>query len=205
MEKHSSRHRKVRQTPNPIAYLTQKNVKYISGIPRSISNIEKVYQLVIPSSFLSSSLTAGSIASSSTLDPLTRLDSFSTRWAAVFRQYCVTKIVVALSITNASSTPAGTIWAQIQENNSVPGSSSVGEERSVIYLNAPNDPSKNSACITWVPRSAEDLTWTDTATNLAICYLKIYGNTTNTLTSGGDSSTRVSAMIYYHIAFRYLL
>jgi len=205
MEKHSSRRNKVRQTPNPIAYLTQKNVKYINGIPRSISNIEKVYQLVIPTPFLSSSLVAGSIATASTLDPLTRLDSFSTRWAAVFRQYCITKIVVALTITNAPAAPAGTVWAQIQENNSIPGGLSVAEERSVIYLNAPNDPSKNSACITWVPRSAEDLTWTETTNNLSVCYLKIYGNTTNTLTSGADSSTRISAMLYYHIAFRYLL
>jgi len=183
----------------------QRNVSYANGIPRQLSNIEKVYQLIIPAPLLSVSLSAGNIASSSTLDPVTRLDGFATRWAAVFRQYCVTKIIVALSFSNLYSAPAGTVWAQIQENNTTPNGSAVAEERAVLTLDAAQDPLKNSATIVWVPKSSEDLQWTDTGTTNSVAYLKIYGNTTNTLTTGADSTTRVTAQMFYHIAFRYLL
>lgn len=196
--------RKGKQNMNPLQYLLRKNVEYRSGISRSITNVEKVYQFILPAPLFSSSLSAGTLATATTLDPVTRLDGFSTRWAAVFRQYCVTKIVICLSITNSAATPVGMVWAQVNESNSAPTGAAVAEEKSVLYLVPYQDESKNSATITWTPHSNEDLSWTDCGTSLSVAYLKLYANTSNTLTSGSDSTTRISAQCYYHIAFRYL-
>lgn len=187
-----------------ISFLTQKNVIYKEGVPRSIVNIEQVYQMVLVSPYFSNSMSAGGIASSTTLDPYTRLNMFS-RWAAVFRQYIVTKITVVSSISTGNSSPVGVVWQKIEENNAVPTGSMVSEEKAILYLTNQQDQSKNSATISWSPRSAEDLTWIDSGTGQAPCYLKTYADTTNTLTSGADSSTRISTMVYYHVAFRYLV
>lgn len=193
-----------RNRPSILAMLTSRNVVYKEGVPRSVVNIEKVYEFVLVAPYVSSSLSAGGLATSTTLDPYTRLNTFS-RWAAVFRQYFVTKIIVVSSISTNYSSPTGVVWQKIEENNAVPNGSMVSEEKAILYLTAPQDQSKNSATITWVPRSSEDLTWIDTGSGQAPCFLKTYGDTTNTLTTGADSSTRVSSMVYYHIAFRYLV
>lgn len=187
------------------AALLRRNVRYMEGIPRSVVDIERVYRFTLTSSAFSSTLSAGSTSTSSTLDPTARIDSFTSRWGSVFRQYLVLKarVVVAFNFTNASGT--GQIWAQIQENNTVPNSTAVREEKAILYIASPQDYSRNSANIEWTPRSMEDMDFTDTSTGINIAYLKLYANTTNTLTSASDSTTQVTYTVYYDIAFRYLL
>jgi hypothetical protein len=192
-----------RKSDSLLKQLTVKNVSYMEGIRRSINDIETVHKFLIPSPYLSSSLSSGAIATASTLDPTVRLDSFS-KWAACFKQYLVLSIT-AVTVVSTTGSSVGTIWQQIAEDNSVPTGALVSEEKAIISLVAGNDPSKNSCTIVWRPKSAEDMAWTATGTSLALVYLKTYGNTINTLTSGGDSSTRVSTMFFYEIAFRYLV
>lgn len=180
----------------------RKNVSYVEGIPRSVTDIERVYQMIIPSVMSSSTLVTGNVATSTSLDPTARINSWGSTWGASFRQYCVTKIVIAASF-KYSTNGSGMIWLQVTEDSANPTGLITAEEKAVLMINAPSDPLKNSATITWTPRSSEDLAFTSVGTSFVPAYYKVYGNTTNTGTSAGDSTTSVNAIFYYHIAFRY--
>lgn len=204
MPKRTKNQRKSKSVGIPAALL-RKNVKYMEGIPRSIVDIERVYQFCLVSSSFSSTLSAGGTATSSSLDPTSRIDTFTSRWGVVFRQYLVLKVRVAVAFNFTNTAGTGQIWVQIQENNAVPSSTAVREEKSILYIASPQDYSRNSAMIEWTPRSAEDMDFIDTSAAFNPAYLKIYANTTNTLTNAADSTTQVTYQVYYDIAFRYLL
>jgi len=123
----------------------------------------------------------------------------------VFRQYLVLKATVVMNLDFVNTAGTGQIWGQIQENNTVPSATAIREEKAILYIASSQDYTRNSATIEWTPRSAEDMAFIDTSTVFNPAYLKIYANSTNTLTNAADSTTRVSWMVYYEIAFRYLL
>lgn len=187
------------------AALLRKNVRYSEGIPRSIVDIERVYRFILCSNQSSSTLSAGSTSTSSSLDPTSRIETFTSRWGVVFRQYLVLKATVVMNLDFVNTAGTGQIWGQIQENNTVPSATAIREEKAILYIASSQDYTRNSATIEWTPRSAEDMAFIDTSTVFNPAYLKIYANSTNTLTNAADSTTRVSWMVYYEIAFRYLL
>ena len=202
LRKHSRR-RSKRESDPMLRSLLVRNVRYAEGVDRKVVDIEQVYKFRLPTPYLNNTLSSGSLASSASLDPVSRLDSFA-KWAACFRQYLVLSITAVSSIS-ASGIAQGHFWMQIQEANSVPTGAMVSEEKAVVSLNALNDTNKNSCTIVWKPKSSEDLVWTDCGTPLNLAYFKVYGNTTNTLTSVSDSTSKVSTMFIYEIAFRYLV
>ncbi len=188
-----------------IKFLTMKNVRYSQGIPKSIQDLERVYTIDIVSPIVSSTLTTGAKATSTSLDVTSRVDTFS-RWATVFKQYVVLGITVVSQIsgTNGGSAANGQIWQRVEEDSSAPSGAMVKAEKAVISLHAPSDDKMNSSVIMWRPTSSEDLEWIATGTGFANCYLKTYADPTNTGTSASDSSSQISSLIYYTVAFRYL-
>jgi len=122
-------------TPRLPALLLKKNVTYQQGIPKNLDDFERVYQMILVSAPLTNTLTVGGIASSTTLDPYTRVDSFS-RLAAVFKQYLVQKIVVASTLDRVDYTnsPMGSWYVRIEEDNAVPASSIVRSEKAIVRL-----------------------------------------------------------------------
>lgn len=194
------------KAPRLPAVLTRKNVKYIAGIPRGLDDFERVYQVVLVSPRVTSTLTAGIVATSTTLDPYTKVDSFS-RWAAVFKQYLIQKIVVATAIDKLdyANSPMGSAFIRIEEDNAVPTSTIVRAEKSIIRFASFQDDDTNSSTAVWTPASAEDMTWLSTSSGSStVAFLKTYADPTNTGTSASDSVSRLSSVVYYHLAFRYL-
>ncbi len=188
---------------NPLlAAALRKNVIYKEGIPKSVYNYEKVYELVLPSTLQAYTLTTGGIASATSLDPSSRIGTWS-RWSAIFQQFIVLKMTVTLQ-TVLNSTGIGEVWGQVRESSSTPTSAMATQERAVVSLAAYQDPLKNSFTITWTPRSAEDVTFTSTNTGFTPAYFAVYADSTNTLTSASDNTTKLALSIYYHLAFRYL-
>lgn len=193
------------KTPRLPGILLKKNVVYKTGIPRGLDDFERVYQMILVAPAVTNTLTAGGIATSTTLDPYTRVDSFS-RLAAVFKQYLVQKIVVATTLDRVdySNSPMGSLYVRIEEDNSVPASTIVRSEKAIIRMTSFQDEDTNSCTSVWVPSSSEDLAWTSTSAGFAMAFLKNYANSGVTGTSASDSVTRVSNVCYYHVAFRYL-
>lgn len=186
-------------------FFLTKNVSYISGIPKSISNIEKVYQFILPSPLLSQTATAGQIATSASLDITTRVDSWA-RWTAVFKQYCITKVQIASRVAKLdyAGSPQGEVFIRLEEDNAVPTGSIVRAEHAVLNLADFQNSSDVSCTSVWKPTSAEDLQWVNCSAGANPSYLKVYMDPTNTLSSAGDSTTRICHLMYFHVAFRYL-
>jgi hypothetical protein len=194
--------------PNParldslIRMVVQKNVFYSQGIPRSMNNIEEVYKFVLISPQLNLTLTSGAVASTSSLDPTVRIDTWS-RWTACFKQYIVAAVRVESGF-NKVTTQQGQVFIRVGEDSNSPASTIVRSERGALSLVDPYD--ERQACLTtrWQPRSAEDMNWTQTSVGFAQCYLQTYADPTNTGTSAADSTSVISHVIYYTLLFRYL-
>ncbi len=184
----------------------RKNVHYYQGISRAIQDIEKVYVIDLISAQVQNTLSAGSLAVSTTMDPVTRLDNWASKWAAVFKQYMVLEIkaVSAIQSTSSGAPANGQIWARIEEENAVPTGSIVRAERAILNLHAPSDDKQAAVTCVWTPTSAEDLDFISSSSGFALAYHKLYANTTNTGTAASDSSSQVTTQFIYRIAFRYL-
>jgi hypothetical protein len=194
--------RTSRSTPSLVAIMCRKNVTYSRGIPRSFSNIEQTYRVVLIGPQLNLTFSAGGIATASSLDPTVRLDTWS-RWAAVFKQFLVSKVTVSHSLLRLG-TAQGQVFLRIEETSAVPTSAIVRSERAILGLVNYQDPLADSALSTWKPMSTEDLAWTDTSASFNLAYLKTYADATNTGTAAADSTTIVSHTVEYEIHFRYL-
>jgi len=172
------------------------------GIPRAFPNIEQTYRIVLTSPQVNLTFSAGSIASALTLDPTTRVDTWS-RWSAVFKQFLVTKVSVSSSL-NRLGTAQGQVFIRVEEATAAPTSAIVRSERALINLVTYQDVLSDSATSIWKPRSSEDLAWSDTGVAFNLAYLKTYADTTNTGTAAADSATVVTHVVEYEIHFRYL-
>ncbi len=179
-----------------------RNVKYIEGVPRSIADWDRVYEVTIPSALTINTFSAGSITASLQLNPVSIVSTFS-RFAAVFAQYLVAKIVVVNRILTIG-TAQGEVWTQIVEDSASPSGILARQQHGVVALSAASDTAKNSVTMVWQPMSAEDVTWTSTGTGLVAAYSRLYADTTNTGTAAGDSSTKISTEVYFQCLFRYL-
>jgi hypothetical protein len=184
-----------------LASAMRKNVTYSFGIPRKVLDLERVYQITLISPLVNLTFSAGSLASALSLDPTVRIDTWS-RWSAVFRQFIVTGITCCTTL-NRLGTAQGQVFTRIEESSAVPTSAIVRAERGIINLVNYQDEEKDSTTARWSPRSAEDVTWTDTGIAYNIAYLKTYADSTNTGTAAADSTTIVTHTIFYHVAFRY--
>jgi hypothetical protein len=180
----------------------RKNVSYRQGITRRNNNIERVYQLTLESPQVNITFSAGGLASSLSLDPTVRIDTWS-RWAAVFKQFTVTKVRVASQL-NRLGTAQGQVMIRVEEDSAAPSSSIVRAERNALNLVNYQVVDQDSCTTIWEPASAEDLTWCSTGTAFNIAYLKSYADATNTGTAAADSSTVVQHVVIFDIAFRYL-
>ena len=188
-----------------LSYLMQKNVKYIQGIPEKPFDVEKVYVIELISPMVSSTLASGVKATSTSLDPTVRLDNWSSRWAAVFKQYCVLscKVFTYTQGTNGGAPANGSWFFRIEEDSTSPTSAIVRSERAQINLHAPSDDKESSCVCVWEPTSSEELEFVSTGTGFAMAYFKSYADPTNTGTSASDSSSQVATYLVYRIAFRY--
>jgi len=180
----------------------RRNVKYIQGVPRGVSNIQETVTIVMPSPLQSLTLTTGGIANATSLDPSARIDTWS-RWTAVFSQFLVAKIVVISRLAKVGTTQ-GSIFVRVDEASSTPTSTIVRSERAQLDLALNQVEDEASSTIVWEPRSMEDVTWASTATGFTPAYLKTYADPTNTLTSAADSTTVVFHSLIYTLVFKYL-
>ncbi len=189
-----------------LALLTLKNVKYTQGVPRNMLDLERVYVVELVSPQVTNTLASGSKATSTSLDPTARLDSWSSKWAAVFKQYVVLscQVVSQIQATNGGAAANGSIFVRIEEDSAAPTGAMVRAEKGVLNLHAPSD-DKQTACIArWEPTSSEDLEFISTSTGYAMSYLKVYADPTNTGTSASDSSSTIVSYVVYRLAFRFL-
>lgn len=204
--RNNKNYRPSRKSKNELlASITRKNVWYSNTVPRNIIDLERVTRMELPSALVSSTISAGGIASATTLDASVKISNFSN-WAAVFKQYVILgiRIVTTIAKLDYTNSPQGQVWVRVDEDNAVGSGALVRAEKGVLDLAAFQDSETNSVITTWEPRSSEDLAWAATGTGYTPCYLKTYADPTNTLTSASDSTTRVCSQIYYMIAFRYL-
>ncbi len=188
-----------------IRALMVKNISYSLGIGRRVEDIERVYVIELVSTQTTQTLTTGGIATSTSMDPTTRIDSFS-RWAAVFKQYTVLECTATTQVlgTNGGAAANGQIWVRVEEESGAPTSGIVRSEKAVLNLHAPSDDKQSSCTIKWRPSSSEDLAFIYTGTGFAFAYHKVYANSSITGTSATDSSSQLVTLFYYRVAFRYL-
>ncbi len=154
------------------------------GSDKDLAPNQSVYppmvQLDAACSFAGFNITTGACASVKGVD-LTWIPNFSTRFGALFDEYCVVGADLELSV-NEVTNPQGVLMALFDEKGgAAPTSAVVNAARVDIRLD--NNMAMIRHRMQWKARDYLDLQWTDIGTTTTPVYLKLWADPTTTGTS----------------------
>lgn len=176
----------------------------VLSFKRAIGPVIQVDLTSTPVNIPAGSWASGVLAvSTDILNLTTQVASFSSRWAACFREYRVVGMRVSARIASVG-TGSGELWMWLDEKSSPSPSASDAQSarRAIIPLaQAANGTRGSEAKLSWMPHDLLDLDFTQTNTAASDVYLKTYAAPGVT---GTASATTASVIITasYRVQFR---
>jgi hypothetical protein len=153
--------------------------------------------LDVPVVFTRTAVAAGATTSVYNLD-LSKVDTFSTRFGALFDEYCITGAKLEVRLNNLV-VPQGFVCAYIDEKSSSAATLSAAQSSSRLdMVVGVESPSRYD--ISWVPRDYTDLSYSDIGTTTTPAYLKFFCSNAGT---GTNAATTFDIMITGTLAFTF--
>lgn len=170
------------------------------GSDRSLSAGRSVYPRVnldVPIIFTRTAVAAGATTSVFNLD-IGKIDSFATRFGALFDEYCIVGCKLEVRLNNIV-VPQGFVCAYIDEKSSsvatLSAAQSAGRIDMVVGVESPS-----RYDISWVPGDFTDLSYSDIGTTVTPAYLKFFASNAGT---GTNAATTFDIMITGTMAFTF--
>lgn len=171
------------------------------GSDRKLTAATSVYPVVkldVPMIVTRTAVAAGATTSVFNID-LSKVGTFSTRFGALFDEYCIVGARIEVRLNNIA-VPQGFVMAYIDEKSSSAATSTaaLAASRIDMVVSATESPSRYH--IDWVPRDFTDLSYSDIGTTTTSAYLKFFSSNADTGTNAG---TTFDLMITGTLAFTF--
>lgn len=170
------------------------------GSDRGLPAGQSVYPMVnldVPVIFTRTAVAAGATTSVYALD-LTKIDSFSTRFGALFDEYCLVGARLEVRLNNIV-VPQGFVCAYIDEKSSSAATLSAAQSSARLDMVVGSE-SPSRYQISWVPQDFTDLSYSDIGTTTTPAYLKFFCSNAGT---GTNAATTFDLMITGTLAFAF--
>lgn len=170
------------------------------GSDRKLSAGLTVYPRVnldVPVIFTRTAVAAGATTSVYNID-ISKVDSFATRFASLFDEYCIVGAKLEIRLNNIV-VPQGFVCAYVDEKSSavatLSAAQSAGRLDMVVGVESPS-----RYDISWVPGDFTDLSYSDTGTTTTPAYIKFFASNAGT---GTNAATTFDIMITGTFAFTF--
>lgn len=167
----------------------------ILGSARSLSADNTIYppmlRLDAPITPQPLTITAGALAVSVAVTNAI-IQAWSTRFAALFREYCIVGARLEIRQINATTLPQGVLLAYIDEDSSANPTFSSSANRARLDMALVSNPVDRVYMLNWKPLDYLDLDWTSVGTNTTPAFLKLYTDTAN---CGTAATTALQIMV----------
>jgi len=117
---------------------------------------------------------AGAIANSQVIDT-TVIAAFATRFASLFREYCIVGARIEIRL-NAATNSQGLVRVWIDEDSAAVPTGVQAQSRAALDIAIVSSPPDKVYMIEWKPYDLLDLDWTDVGTNVTSAWMKTYAN-----------------------------
>lgn len=165
------------------------------GNTKSLSAGNTVYppmlRLDAPVDPVAFTITAGALAVTVAVTN-TLIHAWSTRFASLFREYCVVGARLEIRQVNATTLPQGVLLAYIDEDSAANPTFAEAANRARLDIALVSNPIDKVHVANWMPLDYLDLDWTDGATATTPAFLKLYTDTAN---CGTASTTALQIMV----------
>lgn len=175
-----------------------RNIEAVMGRPLShkqVTGPSYIIDFNAASIYNSNVVSAGVISVATDIaNPTALVSSWSTRWAACFREYRVLGVRISSRFTNLGASSSGECWAWVDEKSSTAPTSAeaLSSRHAVIPLYGSSPQSgMMMARVEWVADDLSDLSFQQTSTGFSPIYFKRYASAGVT----GFNSTSVSELI----------
>lgn len=158
--------------------LSAQNTIYPARVPLCVPGIVGTF-----------SVAAGALAASQPIDT-TLIQSFSTRFATLFREYCIVGATIELR-QNVGANPTGIAKFWVDEDSNATPTAAQANSRATIDIPILSTPVGKVYKIMWKPLDYLDLDWEDVGTNTQPAFLKAF-----TSTATGVSVTTTASFSY---------
>lgn len=149
--------------------------------------------LDVPFAAFNETVAAGSVAASGALD-LTTVTNWSTRFASLFREYCIVGARVEVRLC-VSTTAQGVVKIWIDEDSAAAPTANQANSRATLDVAIVANPDGRVYTMDWKPLDYLDLDWTDTGTTVTSAYLKAFGSTATGLAAGTTAIMTVTGTL----------
>jgi len=157
--------------------LQRRNVTYSLSKPSTvIRNPQPIVQLKLAGQAIKLTSTATPTIASSLALSAALVNTFTTRWGVVFREYLMLKCVATIKAVGGN---AGTSVVYMDEiNASAPTATTAGQNTHILVSNAVGY-NNSTAIASWRLAEINDAGWTATSSTAPVpVYLKVYSDTT---------------------------
>lgn len=172
------------------ASFPQPRLPRLLGSAKSLGVGNSVYpniRLDVPISQQVKSIVAGALAGSISIDIVTVINQFSSRFASLFKEYAIVGASFELRMNNVVQ-GAGVVAVYLDETTpNVPTAALALQTQRVDVLVSPQFSAGGSYRIDWTPRDILDLDYVSTGTTFTPLYLKLYTDVTNFNTVAGTT------------------
>lgn len=118
----------------------------------------------------STTVTTGLITGFVTLDPTTRVNSWSSRFSSTFLEYRIRSVSLEVITLNSSVGVAAVYFTEI--NTGTPTYTEAQEQVSNFFQLSNSGQSKK--ILTWTPHTFVDMAWTSCGTGISAVYYSVY-------------------------------
>jgi len=162
------------------------------------SSVYPRIKLDVPITAQSVSIAAGAAATSIALDT-TLINNFSTRFATLFREYCVVGAALELRICDVTN-PCGIAAAYIDEKSGASPTANEAENRARLDMMVVQMTTVKPYRLNWCTDDYLDLQWSASGVNTTDAWAKIFASSSST---GTTSSTAGVVLITGTLAFEF--
>lgn len=141
-------------------------------------------------------ITAGSVTVNQNLD-LSQINAFASRFASLFREYCIVGARVEIRLNVMSASAQGVVKAWIDEDSAAAPTLSNALNRATLDIALVGAPIDKVYVINWKPLDYLDLDWTDTGTTFTPAFLKLYGTTSTGLAAASAGQLIVTGTLAF--------